>query len=224
LAPPLSIGFFPAYGVDLPLDSKHASERAFDVVRWFAPKFRFKDFAAPPLYPDTSLRAAQRIRDRLPRGTRVLAVHADTSPEKMWQPSRYVAALDIFLDRHEEFIALLVGWENQALDTGSHGYRVVPAYRLPFDLMCALVAGADLFLGIDSCMLHLADFERIPAVGLFGPTSAEEFGFVIGPNVTLQATGGLDMIDEHQVVQALESVLAISGKGKDHPGKTLHSS
>jgi ADP-heptose:LPS heptosyltransferase len=208
LTPLLSVGFFPSYGIDLPSNVKHASQRAFDFVRLFAPEYRFEDFAAPPLYPQVSLSAAQRIRNRLPRGVRVLAVHADTSPEKMWQRDRYVAALDIFLSRHDDFIALLVGWESQGLDTGFHADRVVPAYKLPFDLMCALVAGSDLFLGIDSCMLHLADFERIPAVGLFGPTSTEEFGFIMGPNVTLEAKGGLGMIDEHQVVLALESVVA----------------
>ncbi|MFE8604306.1 glycosyltransferase family 9 protein [Archangium violaceum] len=33
----------------------------------------------------------------------------------------------------------------------------------------AVVACAYLVLGLDSCMLHVADFFHVPAVGVFGP-------------------------------------------------------
>jgi ADP-heptose:LPS heptosyltransferase len=144
----------------------------------------------------------------LPWDACVLAIHADTSPEKMWRSERFIAALDIFLERHHEFFVFLVGGTSQALDRGSHGDRVILAYHLPFDAICALVASADLFLGVDSCMLHLADLEMIPSVGLFGPTRAAEFGFIVGPNVTLQCMGGMDMISHRRVALALESLLA----------------
>lgn len=208
LAPSPSAGFFPDYTVQVGNDCKHAAHTAFDVVRYFEPDLRFEDFAAPPCYPSACLDTARRIRGMLPRDARVLAVHADTSPEKMWSSERFIAALDLFLERHHEFFVFLVGWTPQALDRGSHGDRVISAYHLPFDAMCALVASADLFLGVDSCMLHLADLELIPSVGLFGQTRAAEFGFMVGPNVTLQSTGGMDMISHRRVALALESLLS----------------
>jgi ADP-heptose:LPS heptosyltransferase len=45
-----------------------------------------------------------------------------------------------------------------------------------------LVATADLFVGIDSSMLHAADLARVPGVGLFGPTRAVEWGFRFAPH------------------------------------------
>ena len=72
----------------------------------------------------------------------------------------------------------------------------------------ALVTEADFFLGIDSCMLHAADFAGVPSVGLFGPTSAAEFGFLVGPHIAIQAQQTMAEIEVPDVSDALESLLA----------------
>ena len=73
---------------------------------------------------------------------------------------------------------------------------------------CCLVAESDFFIGIDSCMLHVADMARVPGVGLFGPTSAKEFGFYIGPNITIQADGSMEKIEVDMVTNALDHLVA----------------
>lgn len=51
--------------------------------------------------------------------------------------------------------------------------RLVRVERLRLGVALALVSLSDLFLGVDSCMLHMADLCRVPGVGLFGPDSSE---------------------------------------------------
>ena len=137
-------------------------------------------------------------------------VHADTLPEKMWDDKKLSAVIERFLTSHHDFAVLLVGSTPVRIELSepSAQSRVVPAYGLSLIDSLSLVAWADLFLGVDSCMLHAADFSRVPSVGLFGPTSAQEFGFLIGPNISIQAQSSMAEIEEDKVDRALEAILA----------------
>jgi ADP-heptose:LPS heptosyltransferase len=77
---------------------------------------------------------------------------------------------------------------------------------LPLSYAMALVAASDLFLGVDSCMLHAADFHRVPGVGLFGPTSPRRWGFRFGPHRHVAVAGAIDQIGTAEVLAALESL------------------
>lgn len=209
LRPALSVGFFSNYDVVIRLDfNKHSAEMAFDVVRLFNPSYCLQDFTAPPLYRNEALAEAQSLLSSLNPGTRTLVVHADTIPEKMWVSARFIETLDIFLDLHKDYSAFLVGSAPQGLDSGIYADRIIPCYGLSLSVSQCLVTKADYFLGVDSCMLHVADFARVPGVGLFGPTRAEEFGFLVGPNVTIQAQGQMEQIEVDEVCAALESIIA----------------
>jgi hypothetical protein len=63
----------------------------------------------------------------------------------MWGASRFRQDLDKFLARYPEFIAL----------------------DLPLPVAMAVIRDSDLFLGVDSCMLHAADFFRLPGKSAF---------------------------------------------------------
>lgn len=209
LSPPESVGFFPDFRVVLPRDAdKHSADLAFDVPRRLSPALRLEDFAAPPVFPAKAHQLARQMRTLVPAGVRVLVVHADTKPVKMWPAERFVAVLDEFLRRHPDFITLVVGSGGRPLDAGRHGKRVMLCYDLPLAVSLALVGEADLFLGIDSCMLHAADLFRVPGVGLFGPTSCAEWGFRIGPHRHVCGDGGrVEHVRPHDVLDALESLL-----------------
>jgi ADP-heptose:LPS heptosyltransferase len=209
LKPEVSLGFFPNYSLHLPLDfNKHSADLAFDIVQRITPNYKFEDFAQPPIYPEEEREKTRRIKELLPRGTRVLAVHDDTDPSKMWDAASLARALDLFLDEHRDFVALMIGSSDCSLEAGIHEDRIIPCGGLSLANSCCLVSSADLFLGVDSCMLHVADFSRVPGVGLFGPTQSYEFGFRVGPNITIQANESLSEIQPEQVYLALESLLA----------------
>ncbi|HEX5707814.1 MAG TPA: radical SAM protein [Pyrinomonadaceae bacterium] len=208
LAPKVTVGFFNNYDIALPLDyDRHSADLAFSLPRYLDPSLRFEDFAEPPAFPVEAQSGAGRMLDSLPPGARVLVVHADTVEEKMWSAAKFVAVLDTFLERHPNFIALVVGGEPQPLDTGRHKERVIIACGLPLALTYCLAARADLFLGVDSCILHAADFCRVPGVGLFGPTDPKEFGYRLTPHRHVQGNAGMDSIGVGEVEAALESLL-----------------
>jgi len=206
-----SVGFFETYTQSLRLDyNKPSADLAFDVVRTFRPDYRLGDFVEPLRYPDARREDVRQILSALEPGTRTLTVHMDTMPHKMWDEGRWVETLDQFLDSHADFVALIVGHPQCPVDTEQwrHADRVIPCYGLPLASSCCLVAESDLFVGVDSCMLHVADMARIPGVGLFGPTNAKEFGFYIGPHIMIQAEGSMEKIGAGQVTEALNRLVA----------------
>jgi ADP-heptose:LPS heptosyltransferase len=209
LRPTASIGFFPDFDITLPRDyGKHSADLCFDLPKYLDPSLNLEDYATPPQFPPEVWRKARHLRSLLPDFSRILAVHTETVSEKVWPYDRLVAALDIFLDRHNDFLVLVVGCSDNTLDVGRHGKRVIPAYGLPLILSCCLVAQADAFLGVDSCMLHVADFCRVPGVGLFGPTKSTEFGFRLSCHRHVCGDGAMNRVSVASVTEALDSLLA----------------
>ena len=205
LAPARSVGFFPAFATALPLDAaRHAMDLAFDLPRLLDPALALERFAGPPALPPDALAWARHLRRRLPSGRRLLAVHAETMPFKSWPAERFAAALDAFLARHPQFVAVVVGQRDRGLGAGR---RVVPLLGLPLAHALAVVSAADLFLGVDSVMLHAADLASVPGVGLFGPTDPAEYGFRFGPHRHVRAGDRIEDVAVEPVVAALEALL-----------------
>jgi ADP-heptose:LPS heptosyltransferase len=209
LSPAESIGLFADYTICVPRDfTKHAADLSFDIPKRLDASLRFEDFCEPPRLSSRSRKIAERVRKLIPADYRILAVHADTGANKMWPPERFVEVLDCFLERHRDIMCLVVGSARQPLDGGRHGDRVVPCYGLALDASMRIVELADIFLGVDSSMLHAADFFRIPSVGLFGGTSPVEFGFRVTPIGTICKGKMMDCIRTEEVLGALEDVVS----------------
>ncbi|HEY0224843.1 MAG TPA: glycosyltransferase family 9 protein, partial [Mycobacterium sp.] len=200
LAPTWSIGF-PTdddYDIIVPRDPAHSADLTFKLARLFDPALRIESYAQPvPLPPGVQLEA-RSIRAALPAGVQVLVVHADTRwEEKRWSATRFMDVLDRFLARHRDFVAWVVGMGHEELNVGREGDRVFAYLGLPLDLAMGLVASADLFLGIDSSMLHAADLARVPGVGLFAPTRASVWGFRFAPHRHVEGSTMADItVDE----------------------------
>ncbi len=204
----VSIGFFENYTRRLRLDyHKPSAELAFDIVRSLRPDYRLQDFLEPLRYPVERRQQVQEIFSLLEPGTRTLSVHMDTRAPKNWDENRWVESLDAFLDQHPDFVVLLIG--KRPVDTSQwrNSGRVIPCYGLSLPSSCCLVAESDFFIGIDSCLLHVADMARVPGVGLFGPTNAKEFGFYIGPHIMIQADGSMEKIEVDMVAEALHQLV-----------------
>lgn len=206
-----SVGFFEGYTHCLRLDyTKPSADLAFDVVRSLRPDYRLRDFLEPLRYPHAQREDVRQILSLLEPGTRILSVHMDTLAHKRWEEIRWVETLDMFLDAHTDFVVTLVGRPERPIDTEQwrNADRVIPCYGLSLPASCCLVAESDFFIGIDSCMLHVADMARVPGVGLFGPTNVKEFGFYIGPHIMIQADGSLEEIQPWLVNEALNQLVA----------------
>ncbi|OBA61401.1 hypothetical protein A5647_11375 [Mycobacterium sp. 1100029.7] len=207
LAPTTSIGFG-HHDVVVPRGECHAADTTFRLAQLFDPSLRIEDFAQPLSIPAHVQQQARSIRAALPTGAKVLAVHADTNwEEKRWPVTRFIDLLDRFLSRHPNFVTWVVGMGYEELTVGRERDRVIPYLGLPLDLTMALVATADLFVGVDSSMLHAADLARVPGVGLFGPTRSQTWGFRFAPHRHLDRTTMAEIAVE-EVLEALESVVA----------------
>lgn len=208
LAPANSIGFYSAFQVTLTLDSdKHAVDTAFEVPKYLDHGLTPEQFSTPPSLPLSAIQKARAFKHSLSSGVKVLAVHADTKKDKTWPRAKWVKLLDLFLDRHQEYIAVIVGQHDYQLATGKHHKRVLPCYGLPLSLSMALVSEADMFVGVDSCMLHVADFFRAPGVGLFSPTHFTRWGFRFGPHRHIYSKESMSAIDDVEVMDAIESLM-----------------
>lgn len=207
LKPAQSVGFFRDFDYYMELDfSKHAADLMFDAPQLIRSSINIADFVNPPQLSGEAIALSRRVRDTLPLGCRILVAHFHTQKEKMWIPTRIAKALTRFINCHPEFFVLHVGDADPQFDFGIVNKRVIPCFGLPLITSIGLVACADLFFGIDSVMLHVSDFFRVPGVGLFGPTSAEEFGFRFAKHRHVQAHGKMADITVDEAVEALNAL------------------
>jgi ADP-heptose:LPS heptosyltransferase len=209
LAPTTSIGFTPdIYDIVVPKGPCHSADLAFTLARLFDPSLRIENYVqAIPLQPAVQ-QQARSIRAAVPAGVNVLVVHADARwTDKRWPVTRFIDVLDKFLSRHRDFVVWVVGMGHEELNVGRERDRVFPYLGLPLDLAMGLVANADLFVGIDSSMLHAADLARVPGVGLFGPTRPATWGFRFAPHRQVDRSTMADITVE-DVLDAMEDLVA----------------
>jgi ADP-heptose:LPS heptosyltransferase len=89
------------------------------------------------------------------------------------------------------------------LEIGRHRHRIVRIDE-HLEMVLAILKHADLFLGIDSCLLHAADLFRIPGVGLFGPTDPRRWGFRLSPRSrSIWGEGTMQAIRRERVLDLL---------------------
>jgi ADP-heptose:LPS heptosyltransferase len=209
LAPTTSIGFTPdIYDIVVPKGPCHSADLTFTLARLFDPSLRIENYAqAIPLQPAVQ-QQTRSIRAAVPAGIKVLVVHADARwTDKCWPVTRFIDVLDKFLSRHHDFVVWVVGMGHEELNVGRERDRVFPYLGLPLDLALGLVANADLFLGVDSSMLHAADLARVPGVGLFGPTRPATWGFRFAPHRQVDRSTMADITVE-DVLDAMEDLVA----------------
>jgi ADP-heptose:LPS heptosyltransferase len=190
----------------------HFVDEAFEAARFFDPALRPESFAGPPALGTREVAFAKAVRREL-RGYRCFVVHCETGGPKMWPIARFRQVLEALLSLLTDFIVLVVGVRHYRLDDIPHGERVVPCDGLPLAKSMALVGCADGFIGVDSSMLHVADFFRVPSVGLFGPTDARRWGcrFTAYEHVCAPR-GRLSALGADRVVAAVTALLGDSGR------------
>ena len=210
LAPTTSIGFpydDDVYDIVIEREPMHSADEIFLLAQLFDRSAQIETYARPlPVAPEVQQRV-QAMRASLPDGAKVLAVHADSALwAKQWSVTRFIALLDRFLSRHRDYVAWVVGMGHEDLNVGRERDRVHSYLGQPLDLSMGMVAAADLFVGVDSCMLHVADLARVPGVGLFGPMPSWTWGFRFGPHRHLDGRRRIRDLTVNEVLAPLEEL------------------
>jgi ADP-heptose:LPS heptosyltransferase len=111
----------------------------------------------------------------------------------MWPLDRFASVLQTFLDLHPEYLVTILDPQPTALQDLLRHDRVSFFSNRPLGEIFALVGRADLFLGIDSCLLHAADLSGTPGIGLFGNTNPQKFGFRFAPHYHVLGSSMLEI-------------------------------
>jgi len=144
--------------------------------------------AKAPLTPQVWLAARHRqaARELIPEGAPVLALAPTANwGGKQWPAERFVALADRLCARggplSDARIAVFAGpGERPAaqpvLDAVAAPRRIDLAGTLDLLTAAACLGRADLFVGNDSGLMHLAAAMGVPTLGLFGPSREEHYG------------------------------------------------
>jgi ADP-heptose:LPS heptosyltransferase len=132
------------------------------------------DFRAPAR---TRTRLARRLRNINPAGRPVVVLHPGPSwPVREW-PSHRWRELAELISGSTSGIMIKIGNDLDSLDRvrplGSIPNAIDWTNQLDVSETVALLELASVFVGIDSGPLHIAGILGVPAVGLFGPVSAD---------------------------------------------------
>lgn len=221
LRPQTTIGFDRGMTMRLPFNPRrHAAEMAFDVVRALRPDLSLHDFAWPLPLPRACDREAARTLAVIPRSSRILAVHAETSPRKCIPRSAWRQILRGFLkSAPDDWRVLVLGLGDEGLARSDAHHRIVSCHGLPLGPTFALIKRADLFVGIDSSMLHAADIQKVPGVGLFGPTDPSRWGFAFARHEHVHVRSSWQGADSAAAVRALGRLARNTGgrSGRTEP-------
>jgi len=201
-----TMGYFEMFDQAVHLDhSAHMFDQYFSIPQQFRPDLRFEDFSFAPVFSPVAERAAERfVRERAGLDSSILFVHPETLTYKMWSPALFSWVLQRFLDARPDFIVFLASVLHYPIELGSHHLQRFVRVDEHLELVLAILRYADLFLGIDSCLLHAADLFRVAGVGLFGPTDPHRWGFRLSPCVqSFWGRGSMDAIRPERVLDAL---------------------
>jgi len=217
LSPALSVGLTPEFHDVLPKDPRrHASEWAFSIPAHLDPSLRLADFAYPPSLPPGCLARVREFLEEKAPGKRILAVHNETKPEKVWPQHSLIQLVESFLAHHPEFVVFVLDPQKRCEVARPFRDRVIHSRGLPLPYAFAVLRESSLFLGVNSCMLHAADLYRIPGVGLFGPRNCrygptrkrfEHWGFRFSRHRHVWNPRGMEHIAVGTVLEALESLM-----------------
>jgi ADP-heptose:LPS heptosyltransferase len=112
-------------------------------------------------------------------GRPLILIHCGPSyPVKYWPPDLWAALVREIKQTCNAQVAQLGARAGSYSNTSTDQFQPVPGVvslvdQLPLPETIALIAQADLFVGVDSGLLHVAASVQTPAVGLWGPTSAK---------------------------------------------------
>jgi len=129
-----------------------------------------------PLADDARSGAAERLAAAGVEGPYVVTVPHTTRPQKHWEEGRWGPLVDALHDRTGHPVVVLGGPDDrdatERIAAGvAPGALVDLVGRTSLGEAAAVVAGAELVVGVDTGLTHVAHYHARPTVCLFGPAA-----------------------------------------------------
>ena len=150
----------------------------------------------------------------------VLAPTANWAP-KVWPADRFAAAFQALAAGTAQAV-VIAGPGDTERAMAAPLLAALPGSidligRLSLPEVAACLSRASLFIGNDSGLMHLAAAAGAPTIGLFGPTSAAEYGPVGQRARAVLAAGG--RMDDITVQQVVDAAADIQTPARTMPGR-----
>lgn len=206
LAPRRLIGFSEDCTQRLPYKGSglHEADVLFQAAQCLAPQAAIEDYSQCIRFDAETHSTIARMRSAFDEAALLVVAHVDTRPERTYPRDRFDRLLSAWTGAEGVFALLLNETRDpwpRASASGRCGF--LRGATLPQSMAIAATAGV--FVGVDSCMLHVADLARRPALGLFSPTDPRRVGFRFGrPPAAreLRALPAMSNFDDETVLAA----------------------
>lgn len=199
-------------------DGPNAVELAYEAIRGLYPDVAISSLRLPPGFNGEIDSAVRRtLRQIAGQGyTRYLALHLDSSVNKNWPLAEIGSAICAVLSEYRDACVLIVGKQGGFPFCECHSGRVIYLDRFSLEAAMNVVARSTAFLGVDSCMMKVADVCGIPGAGLFATRrDASRWGYFWTPadHVVLESetSGSIS----RRIADALSAAMARAPGDKD---------
>lgn len=185
-------------------DVRHSVSRALHAVERNRTLTGLALGFAPEGAPDFGL---DRARFAKPGERYAVLLHATARPEKEWPAAHWIALGRALSSRG---LKLVLPWGDAAERARSEGIAAalpqaqVPERR-PLDAVAGLIAGAELVVGVDTGLLHLAAAYGVPLVAIFAGSEPGLTGPVGNGPIAVLGTHGAAPVAE-EVIEAAEKL------------------
>jgi heptosyltransferase-1 len=136
----------------------------------------------------------------------VVLLHATARPEKEWPVARWIALGRALSDRG---LKLVLPWGDA--DERARSEEIAAALpeahvpeRRPLDVVTGLIAGAEMVVGVDTGLLHLAAAFGVPLVAIFAGSEPGLTGPV--------GNGPISVLGTHGAAPSAEEVIEVAAK------------
>ena len=180
----------------------------FEIIRLMNASLVINDFSYPIKAPPHADHTAKTLlKTFFGDGKKVFILHMETKQNKMWPNNNLQKLLIQFLLEFSNYNVILLGQKQISLPDNTQ-QRIIPFFGFDLSLASALISYSDIFLGVDSCMLHLADLAKIPSVGLFGPTNHQRFGFCFTRHTHISSPNNTMDMSVEEVLREVRTIIS----------------
>lgn len=165
--------------------NRHAIDQYFKVIEPIAPTPSEPEARTPRFYLTPESRRAARallVADGVRPGDTLVTMHVGGDGfdgRKRWAPERFARVANYLVERFDARIVLVGGKADIPMSNTTaaliRGNVHSLAGKTPLNVTGALIEASSLFIGNDSCPLHIAAAVGTPSVGVFGPSDWTEF-------------------------------------------------
>ena len=164
---------------------RHAVDHYLKVLEPLALPPTDAEARTPRFYLSSESRRTARallVADGMKPGDTLVTMHVGGDGfdgRKRWAPERFARVANYLVERFDARIVLVGGKADIPMSNATaaliRGNVRTLAGKTPLNVTGALIEASSLFIGNDSCPLHIAAAVGTPGVGVFGPSDWREF-------------------------------------------------